>query len=101
MDTNIERMYIEIILYYYKLDKRFFTKDIRKQNDILFSILLGDTKYYYFEETFFYLLKSHIHYIKKDAQELEIPTKFCGMKDYKLMFKIMGRMQLFEEEGIV
>jgi len=36
-----------------------------------------------------------------NKEEIEIPGKFVGIKEYKVLFKIMGRMQLHEEEGIV
>jgi len=90
--TKYKNHFLDYLLYLYESDKRYF-----KLNVMLVSFFNKDSLFFC-EELFFYYYKGHI--IEK-AKEIKIPEKFCGMKEYKLIFKIMGRIQLHEEECIV
>jgi len=85
-------MYFLILLYLYEKDKRLISgKFIQKfvnENLMLYEL----------EEMY---IAQHVENLEKKAKELEIPKEFCGISEYKIIFKIMGRFQLYEEEAIV
>jgi hypothetical protein len=80
------------LIYISKLDKRYF-----KEID-LFKFFFTYSLKFYLEEISSYAFKKNMIENKKN---IKIPEKFIGIKNYKLIFKIMGRIQLYEEECVV
>ena len=77
----------------------YFVKDKRFMNEIiLFSYILSQWIHYYTDADYMYYYKDRL--VEK-RKEIEIPKEFCSIKEYRMIFKIMGRIQLYEEEGIV
>ena len=89
--SNISHFLSEL-MYIYMHDKRYF-----KINMMLVS-LFNRHSLFCCEELFFHYYK---WYMIENVKEKEIPTEFYSLKDYKIIFKIMGRIQINEEEAIV
>ena len=88
----IEFMFL-FLTYIYVNDKRLIS-DV----NMILEFFLDIEKKYYLEELYF------INYegvLKEKRNELKIPEKICSLKQYKKMFKIMSKITLFREVGIV
>lgn len=85
-------IYKLITLYYFLEDKRYCDENV------LFEYLLSRWIYYYADADYMHYNKERIYEKRK---EIEIPEEFSGIKEYKMMFRIMGRIQLYEEESMV
>jgi hypothetical protein len=66
-------------------------------DDLLFRGFFERDSVYYSEEWYFF---ENIDMLNLKRVDSLIPTKFCGLTNYKKMFKIMGRIMLYEEEAV-
>ena len=91
-DINMRFFLLSYYAYILKYDKR-----ILKDINILLDLLYTKTVPYFLEETYFDLYEKDLI---KNGSILPISGNICSIKNYKKMFKIMGRIMWANHEYI-
>lgn len=89
--THASCLNLILVLYINKLDKRLIP------THIMLSHFFDNSLNYYAEEAYLY---DNMENLNNNRTELPISDNFCGLSNYKKMFKIMSRLTRYQEETL-